>query len=171
MLGDEREFRRLRLEARENLEEAEAAVGNVAAASRTMTDILGDLGRMAVPVALDIPGRQIHGLIVHVGVELVQLETPGGGVFDIAVAAIAGVRDNADSRGAVQISAGHPASMIARLRELSATSERVTVGRYFGSELVGTLVVAGVNHVQLEDNQSKTWFIPASAVAWLGPPF
>ncbi len=171
MLGDEREIRRLRLEARANLEEAEAAVGELAAASRTMTDIIGDLGRLAVPVVLDIPVRQIHGLIVHVGTEVIQLETPGGEVFDVAVAAIAGVRSSGHSRGAVQISTGHPASMIARLRELSAASQRVTVGRYFASELVGTLLVAGVNHVQLEDNQSKMWFLPASSVAWVGPPF
>lgn len=171
MLGDEREIRRLRLEARANLEEAEAAVGDVAAASRTMTDILGDLGRLSVPLAVDIPGRQIHGVIVHVGLEAVRLQTRGGEAFDIATAAIAGVRSSGESRGAVEISKGHPATMISRLRELSSTSERVTLGRYFGSELVGTLVVAGVNHVQLEDNQSKMWFVPVAAVAWVGPPF
>jgi hypothetical protein len=171
VLGDERELRRLRLEARANLEEAEACVGEVAAASRTMTDILGDLGLLSVPLAVDVPGRQIHGVIVHVGAEAVRLETPGAEAFDIAVAAIAGVRSSGESRGVVQISNGHPATMLARLRELSTTSERVTMGRYFASELVGTVLVAGVNHVQLEDNQSKMWFVPASSVAWVGPPF
>lgn len=171
VLDDEREVRRLRLEARANLEEAEAVVAEVAAASRTMVDILGDLGRLSVPLAVDIPGRQVHGVIVHVGNEVARLETPGGGVFDIAVAAIAGVRSSGQSRGPVQISNGHPATMIARLRELTADSERVTMGRYFGTELVGTLIVAGVNHVQLEDIQSKMWFVPVAAVAWIGPPF
>lgn len=170
VLADDKELRRLRLEARANLEEAEAAVAEVAAASRTMTDIIGDLGRLGVPVAIDIPGRQIQGLIVHVGTEMTQLRTAGGDVFDIAVAAIGGIRSSGESLGPVKIGKGHPETMIARLRELSVSQERVTMARFFGGELVGNLMVAGVNHVQLEDIQSKMWFVPIASVAWVGPP-
>lgn len=170
MLSDDRELRRIRLAARANLEEAEAAVAEVAAASRTMTDIIGDLGRLSVPVAVDVPGRQIHGVIVHVGAEMTQLETPGGDVFDIAIKAIGGIRSSGESRGPMKIGRGHPSTMIARLRELAVNQERITLARFFGGEVIGHLMVAGINHVQLEDNQSKMWFVPVDSIAWIGPP-
>lgn len=145
-------------------------MAQVAAAARTMNDIVWDLGRFGVPVAIDIPGRRIHGLVVHVGREVVRLETPGGDLFDIAIAAIGGIRSSGQARGPVQIGKGHPESMIARLRELVAKEERITMARFFGSELIGTLQVAGVNHVQLLDSQAKMWFVPVNSVAWIGPP-
>ncbi len=170
MLADDKELRRIRLEARANLEEAEAAVGEVAAASRSMIDIIGDLGRLGVSVAVDVPGRQIHGRIIHVGVAMCQLQTPGEDVFDIAVAAIAGIRSSGESLGPAKIGKGHPDTLISRCRELAVNQDRITLARYFGSELVGNIMIAGVNHIQLEDNQSKMWFVPIKAVAWIGPP-
>jgi len=169
MLDDDRELRRLRLEARANLEEAEEAVAEAAAASRTMAYVLADLGRLSVPVVIDVPGRQLQGLIIHVGSEVARLETRGGGQFDIAISAIAGVRANGEARGPVQVTRGHPETMIARLRELANNQGRVTLARYSAGELVGTLQVAGVNQVQLLDTQAKTWFVPLTAIAWIGP--
>lgn len=170
-LGDERELRRLRLEARATREEAEAAVAEMDASARTMADILGDLGRFSVVLSIDLPGeRQLHGVIVHVGSELVRLQTAGGSRFDIAIAAINGVRSTGESGGTASVGTGHPASMVARLRELANHEERVTLARYFGAELIGQLVVAGLNHVQLQDNHAKMWFVPIAAVAWVGPP-
>jgi hypothetical protein len=67
------------------------------------------------------------------------------------------------------VSTGHPATLIARLREMWNDRERCTVGRVSGHSVLGDLRAVTDGHVELVDPQGNSWLIPIQTIAWVGP--
>jgi hypothetical protein len=166
----ERRLREARLERRALLEEAEAAVVELDAASRTLAEALLEWGERGDRCALEVGVHRLVGRIVHVGVDLVGLEGDEGVRRDLA---LAGVRQVARlERGATvrRVDVGHPRTLLARSRELVALAAPVEVARLDRAAPVsGLLVAAAPTHLELDAGPAGPVLIAWAGVAWLAP--
>ncbi len=166
MDGNDRELRRLRLEAREQLEDAEEAAGELAAATRSLRDALLDEGRQGFVVQVEVGGTEIVGRVEHVGDELVRVCSPDGARTAIVLDAIQAVRVVRRDGHASLVSIGYPQTLSARLREWVQVGAAVEVGRRSGAPTRGRLRAVTPTHVELVDGEHVAWLIPLSATAW-----
>jgi len=159
----------MRAEQRSHLEDVEEAVAESEAAATTLDLRLMQLGNRAVEISAEVADRQIRGRVAHVAGEVVTIETIGGARFCLhldRVLAFRFVDMPGETRG---VTSGHPATIIARLREMWTASERCTIGRITGPAVLGDLRAVTDGHVELVDPQGNNWLIPLETIAWIGP--
>lgn len=168
-LESERIMGEMRIEQRSYLEEVEDAVAETEAASTTLDLRLMQLGNRAVEVAAEVADRQIRGRVIHVAGNLATIETIGGAQFCFhlnRVMAFRFVDTPGETRG---VSTGHPATLVAKLREMWTAGDRCTVGRITGPAVLGDLQAVTDRHIELVDPQGNNWLIPLETIAWIGP--
>ena len=125
----ERRLRRLRLERREHQEEVEGIAREVDAARRTLSDALAEAGERGDRCLVDAGPHQLAGLVVHVGERVVGLLDAGSGRrWDVALGSVAVVAVLEPGRSACRVARGHPRTLLARARELTATGDLVEIG-------------------------------------------
>ena len=162
------ELRRLRLEAREQLEDAEAAAHELAVSLRTMRDVLLDEGRQAHVVKVDVANLEIVGRVEHVGDSVVRLCGADGRRTTIALDAVDGVRVVREESRAVLVSVGYPATIEARLREWVQVQAMIEVGRRnVAGTLLGRLRAVTPTHIELAPTATVGQFVPLAALAWV----
>jgi len=167
MDGHDHELRRLRLEAREQLEEAEAAALELSAATRTLGEALLDAGRQGRSVAVETGSIEIRGHIDHAEAELIQLTSVDGRSTSIVIEAMTAVHVVANGTGAKRVGRGHPQTIEALLREWVQTPTEVEIGRTQGRVVRGRVRCVTPTHVEVLDSSGDSWMIPHPALAWV----
>jgi len=163
----ERTLRQLRVEARQLQEDAEAAVAELARATRSLRDAILDLARNGSELRLELAGTSFTGRVVHVGEDVVRLARSDRPLVDVAISAIGGAHAASSSVGQVAVSTGYPATLVARCRELLQASAGVEIGRRSLAPVVGDLKAATATHVELATPSGGVWLIPLAEVAWV----
>ncbi|MBT8240330.1 MAG: hypothetical protein KJN63_03805 [Acidimicrobiia bacterium] len=168
-MESERIEQEMRLEQRAHFEDVEEAVSETEAASTTLDLRLMQLGTRSVEVVAECADRSIRGRVTNVARDVATIETIGGARFCFhldRVLAFKFIDSPGETRG---VTTGHPATMIARLREMWNARERCTIGRVSGHAVLGDLQAVTESHVELADPQGNSWLIPMQTIAWIGP--
>ena len=163
----ERTIRRLRIDAREQQEEAEAVVAELARASRSLRDAVLDLARAGRMLRVEVGGAVIAGTAVHVGTDLVRIAGAGREPTDVAFDAISGIQATTDGGPSRPVSTGYPDTILARARELVQVNARVEIGRRDAPAVNGELMAATSTHLEIEDGSRRSWIVPAAGIAWM----
>ncbi len=164
---DERVAQELRLQQRDYLEEAEAAVAETEAARTTLEDRLLQLGSRSVDVGIDVGATQFRGQVVHASAEIVTIRSSSDEEFAVVVTHIDAVRFGASLGPPTVVAPGYPQTLLARLRELWTLEQRCTIGRVGSLSLVGTLVAVTEGHAELRDPKGGNWLLPLRTIAWV----
>lgn len=163
----ERTIRRLRAGAREQQEEAEAVVAELAMATRTLREAVLDHGRRGGSVRIELGPTTLSGTIVHVGTDLVRLLRADRQVVDVVLSAASSVRIETSERSATPVTTGYPESVVARCRELVQVNAEVEIGRSVPPVLRGRILAANESHLELVDGTGGRWLVPTGAVCWI----
>lgn len=163
----ERTIRRLRADAREQQEDAEAAVAELAMASRTLRDAVLDHARCGRSIRIDVGATTMTGTVVHVGADLVRMVSVERHPVDVALAAVSAIRTEASDRATSPVSTGYPETVLARCRELVQTNAEVEIGRWGPSVVRGRMLSANTTHLELADGVDGSWLVPIDAVCWI----
>ncbi len=174
---DERSVRRIRQEARSFQEEVEASVAELAASDRTLRDVLIDYGKQGFELRVEVVDRYLVGRIEHVGKSVLRLVLSEGRKVDIVVEHIVGIRRVGSELLPGEVTSGHPASMIARLREAAQTQEMVHIERVSGEAIDGRVVAVLDTAVEIESGSTRAgagqsgatvqWLVPIDAIIWM----
>lgn len=163
---DERELRRLRAEAREQLEEAEAVALELAAATRSLRDALLDEGRLGHELRIDLADTTLVGRAEHVGASVLRLVGADGTRRTISIPAIEGVAVDRRESSASLVSVGYPETVEARLREWVQVRAAVEIARRNSPVVSGVLRAITPTHVELIQDGDRALLVPHDAVAW-----
>ncbi len=180
---DERSVRRIRQEARSFQEEVEASVAELAASDRTLRDVLVDYGKQGFELRVEVTGHYLVGRIEHVGKTVLRLVLSEGRKVDMVINHIVGIRRVGSEVLAGEVTTGHPASMIARLREAVQTQELVHVERVSGEAIDGRVVAVLDTAVEIVSGRTQSnsvrsagaghsgadvqWLVPIDAIVWM----
>jgi hypothetical protein len=167
---DERELRRLRAEAREQLEEAEAVALELAAATRSLRDALLDEGRLGHELRIDLAGTTLVGRAEHVGASVLRLMSADGTRRTISIPAIDGVLVDRRDSSASLVSVGYPETVEACLREWVQVGAVVEIARRTSPAVIGVLRAVTPTHVELAQDDGRAVLVPHTAVAWARRP-
>ena len=170
MTPDDRELRLLRMEQRSMQEEVEFAAAQKEAAQLTLDMALFQLGNRSTELTVETAQRDFRGTITHVGEDIATLHSVAGPTFELVIDCIVGVRYSEGSGTAQAVSAGHPRTLLGRLRDLVVTESAVTVGRRLQQPVSGTISSVTPTHAEVLDARGTIWLIPINQIAWLGPP-
>ncbi len=165
----ERTIRRFRVDARAMQEDAEAAVAELAMATRTLRDAVLDHARSGATMRLEIGPAALSGRVLHVGSEVVRLAVADGSPIDVALEAVSLVRILPAEAGRAAVTTGHPETVLARCRELVQANAEVEIGLRTGGTSTGVLLAATSTHLQLESSNGGVLLIPMASLAWIGP--
>ncbi len=173
---DERSVRRIRQEARSFQEDVEASVAELAASDRTLRDVLIDYGKQGFELRVEVGDRYLVGRTEHVGKSVLRLVLSEGRKVDIVIEHIVGIRRVGSDVLPGEVTSGHPASMIARLREAVQTQEMVHVERVNGEAIDGRIIAVLDTAVEIESDSSQAkgmksnglqWLVPIDAIIWI----
>ncbi len=185
---DERSVRRIRQEARSFQEDVEASVAELAASDRTLRDVLIDYGKQGFELRVEVADRYLVGRIEHVGKSVLRLVLSEGRKVDIAIEHVVGIRRVGITVLPGEVTSGHPASLIARLRESVQTQEMVHVERVSGEAIDGRVVAVLDSAVEIESGRAPAnsvrsgsansmnsgpngatvqWLVPIEAIIWM----
>ncbi len=167
MPPQERAVREARVERRDEQRMVESTVAEREASGQDFGSLLFGLGSQGIDLMVEMQDRQLVGKIVHVGSDLIVVESIGGERYDVAVSAITGLRATRGEARPGAVSTGHPNTVTARLREALATGEAVSISRQFGNPMGGTLQGVSEGHVQGVDHNGSYWFLPIGMVTWV----
>ena len=165
----ERTIRRFRVDARAMQEEAEAAVAELAMATRTLRDAVLDHARSGATMRVEIGTSVLSGRVLHVGSELVRLAVADGAPIDVALEAISLIRVLPADTGRATVTTGHPETMLARCRELVQVNAEVDIGLRAAATATGALLAATSTHLELASTAGGTLLIPMTSLGWIGP--
>ena len=163
----ERTIRRLRADAREQREDAEAVAAELATASRSLRDAVLDHARAGRSIRVEVGPMIFAGRIVHAGADLVRLVGVGRPPVDVVLSGVSGLRTAGSDRGSATVSTGYPDTLLARCRELVQVNAGVEIGRHDAPTVRGTLIAATASHLEVRDNAAVTWFVPIDSAAWV----
>lgn len=161
----ERRIRQLRIDARAQQEDAEAAVAELARASRTLRDAVLDHARAGRQFRIEIGETNLTGSVVHVGSGLVRVAGVDTGAIDVALDAVTGLQATASDRAATSVSTGYPDTLVARARELVQVNARVEIGRRVGRPVRGDLVAVSTTHLELDGGEDRIVLVPLENTA------
>ena len=164
---EERDLRRLRQELRHDIEDIEAAAGELEDAKRRLVDALVDAGMDGRELHIDLPQRQLVGRVVHVGDTVFTLENRSGATFLIEAGRVVGVRISPSRGTSARVNRGHPRSMLAALRSHAVGGSSITLERTSGAPVRGTVGAASITHAQLSEPGGAIWLVPTSAIVAL----
>lgn len=163
----ERTIRRLRIDARADQEDAEAAVAELSRAVRTLRDALLDHARSGATMRVEVGESSFGGRVVHVGDDVVRVVVGDQPAMDIAVSAIDGVFVSAEPSGPVVVSSGYPKTILARCRELVQGNAEVEIGRRALPAIAGLLMAVSATHLEVAPTGGGVWLVPIAEVAWV----
>lgn len=163
----ERAIQQLRVDARALQEDAEAAVAELARATRNLRDAVLDHARSGARFRIEVGDVVFAGQVVHVGDDVVRLVVGDRAPVDLAISAVRLVRSSPGETASAPVSVGYPATLLARCRELLQVSASVELGRRTGTPLLGSLVAATSTHVELAGRGAETMLVPLGEVAWV----
>jgi len=164
----ERTIRRLRADAREQQEDAEAVVAELAMAARSLRDVVLDHARQGRSIRAEIGSTILAGSVVHVGADLLRLVGPERPPIDLVLSAVTSIRSvdlGGDQR---TVSVGYPDTLLARCRELVQVNARVEMGRHDAGSIRGALMAATASHFELVDDADGAWIVPIDSAVWVG---
>lgn len=167
MPPQERAAREARVERRDEQRMVESTVAEQEASGQDFSSLLFGLGSQGIDLMIEMQDRQLVGKIVHVGSDLIIVQSIGGERYDIAISAITGLRATRGEARPGAVSTGHPNTVTARLREALANGETVSISRRFGTPMGGTLQGVSDGHVQGVDHNGSYWFLPIGMVTWV----
>ncbi len=165
----ERTIRRFRVDARAMQEDAEAAVAELAMATRTLRDAVLDHARSGAAMRFEIGTAALSGRVRHVGSEVVRLAVADGSPVDVALDAVSLVRVVPGDAGRVAVTTGHPETVLARCRELVQVNAEVKIGLRAAETATGVLLAASSTHLELASSTGGALLIPMASLAWIGP--
>lgn len=159
---EHRRLRALRLEAAAEQAEVEQSTAELDAAGRSMADVFFELGTMGSEIVCELVSGPVRGQVMHVGAELVRVVGADATETDVAIRHIHGVRTVAEGLPAT-VTSGHPATIVARCRELANSQIRVEVARPLGLPMRGLVKVAGERQIEGEGATGQ-WFVPIDSI-------
>lgn len=165
--AQERAAREARVERRDEQRMVESAVAEREASGQDFGSLLFGLGSQGIELMVEMQDRQLVGKIVHVGADLIVVESIGGERYNVAISAVTGLRATQGAARPGAVSTGHPNSVTARLREALANGETVSISRRFGTPMGGQLQGVSDAHVQGVDHNGSYWFLPMGMVSWI----
>jgi hypothetical protein len=166
---DDDELRELRFERLDFEQSVKDAVDEGDRATRTFDEVMvehlfrGDIIRVMVGE------RAWTGRVVHVGAEVMTLETSGGIRVDLTYDGLGAVRVvERSSSGGRGLAGPHPGTMAARLRELFLTEESIEIGGFrLEAPLRGTVTAVAESHVEFRTADGGDWVVPLSSIGYL----
>jgi hypothetical protein len=163
----ERTIRRLRAGAREQQEDAEAVVAELAMATRTLREAVLDRARRGCAIRIELGSTVLLGTVVHVGSELVRLSSGDREMVDVVLDAVSAMRIEASEGNVAPVSTGYPETLLARCRELVQVNAEVEIGRSNAPVLRGRIMAVNATHLELLDGVGGSWLVPTGAVGWV----
>lgn len=163
----ERAVQQLRIDARALQEDAEAAVAELARATRSLRDAVLDHARAGGRVRIEIGGVVFAGQVVHLGDDVARVVVADRGPVDVALSAVGSIQVSLGPQGPSPVSTGYPATLLARCRELLQVNALVEVGRRTLGPVSGEMMAATATHLELGGRSGDVWLIPLDEVAWV----
>ena len=163
----ERAIQRLRVDARALQEDAEAAVAELALATRTLRDAVLDQARSGARFRVQVGDVALVGDVIHVGDEVMRLAVADRDPVDIVIDAVGAIRTTPGEGRSAAVSVGYPATLLARCRELLQSRAEVELGRRSGPSVLGALVAATPTHLELVGRSGEVWLVPQSDVVYV----
>lgn len=160
-----RELRADRQAAQEELEETSRLIER---AERSLDEVALDFLYRGDSLRVTVGARSWTGIVVHVGVEVMTLQTPGGTEVDLAYEGLTSMRVVERARGGGRSrTSKHPGELIARLRELENTEEVVEVGGRNLAPVEGKVEVVARGHIEVCSRQGAEWILPLGEIGYV----
>lgn len=166
---DADKLREMRIEHREIQEELAAAQEEGERAGRELDEVVLEFLYRGDSIRVAVGERTWTGVVVHAGLAVMVLLTAGGVEIDVAYEALTSIRvvERAKSGGR-PLAASHPATLLARLRELVNTAVEVEMGGLrLDPPLRGRVEVVAKTHVEFRSIDGAEWVVPLGEVAYL----
>lgn len=162
------DVRELRIEDRETREAIETAASQLERARRGLDEVALEFMHRGDLVRIAVGPRAWTGTIIHAGKTLLKLRTESGAVLDIDLKRLTSiVVVHRSPTGGRARGDPDPASMIARLRQLEQTAERVEVGGPELDPVAVRVVVVAQTHIDAEAVDGTEWVIPVGSIAYV----
>ncbi len=160
-----RELRADHRAAREELEEVSQLVER---AARTLDEVALEFLYRGDSIRATVGSRSWTGIVVHVGVGVMTLQTPASAEVDLAYEGLTSVRVVQRARGGGRSrTSKHPGELVARLRELENTEEVVGLGGRTLAPVEGKLEVVAKGHVELRSRDGAEWILPLGEIDYV----
>ncbi|MDA3039167.1 MAG: hypothetical protein O3C27_06480 [Actinomycetota bacterium] len=164
----ERDVRRVRLDARNDVAERELAVAEQIAAERSLTEAMVALSEQGHLLTVEVGGRQFTGRISHAGDEVATIALRTGGDVTVVTDVVLGVFANVERETKVVRAAyGYPFTLAALRRGAVVDRAGVTLGRRDGDPIRGRMEAVADRHVQGIDGRGARWLVPLASIAWV----
>ncbi len=158
----EHALRELRAEHRAEQEEIEEATERAERSSRSLAEVALEYLYRADSIRVAVGQRSWTGVVVHVGSGVMTLRTAAEVEIDVAYSGLTSIRvvQRARAGGRTRTSK-HPGELVARLRELENSGEKVEVGgRALSPGIEGTVDVVARSHVEFRGQDGSEWIVP-----------
>lgn len=165
----ERALQGLRAEHRAQQEELAEAVEQTERSSRSLADVALEFLYRADTVRVAVGGQGWVGTVLHAGATVMTLATASGVEIDVGYDRLTSIRvvERARVGGRSNVSK-HPGSLVARLRELENTGEKVEIGgATLAPAIIGTVVVTGRTHIEVRGIDGSEWVVPLAEIGYL----
>lgn len=163
-----RALRDLRREHRLEQEDLEEAVELAERASRTLAEVALEFLYRGDSIRVAVGEGTWTGVVVHVGTGVMTLRTKAAAEIDVDYDGLTSMRivERARSGGRSRTSK-HPGELVARLRELENTGERVELGGRRLEAVAGTVQVVARSHVEFRTGDGGAWILPLGEIDYV----
>ncbi|MDQ3569786.1 MAG: hypothetical protein M3450_01145 [Actinomycetota bacterium] len=164
----DRAMRELRIEHRLEQEDLEEAVELAERAGRTLSEVALEFLYRGDSIRVRVGERTWNGLVVHVGTGVMTLRTQAGAEVDVDYKGLTSMRviERARLGGRPRVSR-HPGELVARLRELANTEEKVELGGRRLEAVAGIVQVVARSHVEFTTSDGGAWILPLGEIDYL----
>jgi hypothetical protein len=159
----------MRIDHREMQDELAAAHDESERSGRRLDEVVLEFLYRGDSVRVAVGESAWTGVVVHAGAEVMVLGTPGGVEVDVAYEALTSIRVMQRARsGGRPLVAMHPATMLARLRELANSAEDVEIGGpRLQPHLRGRVEIVARTHVEFRSADGAEWVLPVGEIGYL----
>lgn len=168
-LSDVDLLRRLRAEQRELQGVVELETERLERSRRSLAEVVAEHASRGDVVRIAVGLRAWTGLLVHATRSLTTLRTAAGVEVDIALdrlSALRAARREPCANGGL-VPSPDPVTLLARLRDLERTAEMVEVGGAHIEPVVGVVLAAAPDHLDIEATDGAEWSLALSAVDYV----
>lgn len=159
-------LRELRAEHRAEQEEIEEATERAERAARPLAEVALEYLNRGDSIRVTVGKRSWTGVVVHVGSGMMTLRTAAEVAIDVAYRGLTSIRVVKRARtGGRTRTSKHPGELVARLRELENSGEKVEVGgRALSPGIEGTVDVVARSHVEFRGQDGSEWIVPLTEI-------
>lgn len=162
-------IRRLRAEQRELQEVIEAESEQLSRARRSLGEVALEYMHRGDTVRAAVGNHSWTGQVVHATRAIMSLRTSTGSEVDVALDRLSSVRvvTRSEHRGA-PVASRDPATLVARLRDLERTGEKVELGgALVDPSVLGTIRAVATEHVEVDGADGSEWVLSLRAVDYV----